>query len=326
MAGGLVAVVLWGLAPVATRSLVAYLSPLPLLVIRLPVAGLVLLPWALPVFRGLRRRHRGRLVMAGLLGLVGYNLPVTVGLQWLPASTAGLLLGTEPLWVLAFGALLTGERIARREWLGATVALGGTVVLAGPGLWSPSGGRHTAVGIALVLAGTLAFGAYTVVLRPLSAAYGALPATAASTVIGAVPYLALAGTISLPSLAHLPGSSWAELGFLSLGSTAAGMLLWNGAVLAVGSARLGMLLYLEPLVSVAGAIALLGEGLPVSTITGGLVLLAGVLIANVSPGASGERSGPLSVWRPVQRFAGLRGHGQRCIRRDRGSSRPPGGG
>ena len=36
-----------------------------------------------------------------------------------------------------------------------------------------------------VLAGTLAFGAYTIVLRPLSAAHGAVPATAASTCIGA---------------------------------------------------------------------------------------------------------------------------------------------
>ena len=46
IAGGLAAVCLWGLAPVATRAAVGYLAPMPLLVIRLTVAALVLLPWA----------------------------------------------------------------------------------------------------------------------------------------------------------------------------------------------------------------------------------------------------------------------------------------
>ena len=110
LAAGLVAVCLWGLAPVATRAAVGHLSPLPLLLIRLAAASLVLLPWAWPVFRRLRPRPAGRLVAAGLLGLVGYNLPVTVGLLWLPAATAGLLLATEPVWVLVLGRLFLGER------------------------------------------------------------------------------------------------------------------------------------------------------------------------------------------------------------------------
>ena len=100
LGAGLAAVCLWGLAPVATRAAVAHLSPLPLLLIRLAVASLVLLPWAWPVFRRLRPRSAGRLLAAGVLGLVGYNLPVTLGLRWLPAATAGLLLATEPVWVL----------------------------------------------------------------------------------------------------------------------------------------------------------------------------------------------------------------------------------
>ena len=97
---GLTAVCLWGLAPVATRAAVGHISPLPLLLIRLTAASLLLLPLALPVFRRLRPRSAGRLAAAGLLGLVGYNLPVTAGLRWLPANTAGLLLATEPVWVL----------------------------------------------------------------------------------------------------------------------------------------------------------------------------------------------------------------------------------
>jgi drug/metabolite transporter (DMT)-like permease len=279
MAAGVVAVSLWGLAPVATRAVVAHIAPLLLLVLRLTLAALVLLPWAVPVIRRLRPRSAGRLIAAGTLGLVGYNLPVTVGLQWLPASTAGLLLATEPVWVMVIGYAFLAERAGARAWLGSAVAVGGVLVLAGPGALAGAGGYRAAAGAGLVLAGTLAFGAYTIVLRPLSQAYGAVPATAASTVAGTLPYLAFAGTLSAPRLAALPPQLWAELGFLAFGSTVAGMLLWNWAVLAAGTSRMSLLLYLEPAVSVLGAVTLLGEHVTVAMIAGGLLILAGVATA-----------------------------------------------
>jgi len=287
MAGALVAVTLWGLAPVATRAAVAHLAPLPLLVLRLGVAALVLLPWAVPVFRRLRPRSAGRLVAAGTLGLIGYNLPVTAGLQWLPASTAGLLLATEPVWVMLLGYVFLAERGGARAWLGSAVALGGVTLLAGPAALTGTGGYRALAGAGLVLAGTLAFGAYTIVLRPLSQAYGAVPATAASTVVGTLPYLAFAGTLSAPSLAQLTPSAWGELAFLALGSSVAGMLLWNRAVLSAGSTRASMLLYLEPAVSVLGALAFLREHVRLATIAGGLLILAGVAASTTrrSPGS-----------------------------------------
>lgn len=282
MAGGLVAVSLWGLAPVATRAAVAHLAPLPLLVLRLGVAAVVLLPWAVPVFGRLRPRSAARLMAAGALGLIGYNLPVTAGLQWLPASTAGLLLATEPVWVMVLGYVFLAERGAARAWLGSAIALGGVAVLAGPGALTGTGGYRALAGAGLVLGGTLAFGAYTIVLRPLSQAYGAVPATAASTVAGALPYLAFAGTLSAPRLAQLAPSAWGELAFLALGSTAAGMLLWNRAVLSAGTTRISLLLYLEPAVSVLGAVAFLGEHVTLTTIAGGLLILAGLAAASTT--------------------------------------------
>jgi len=100
-AAGLAAVSIWGMAPVATRALVLQLAPLPLLVLRMGVASVVLLPWCGPVLRGPGRKYVPRLIVAGLLGMVGYNLPVTIGLQWVRASTAGLVLASEPVTSLA---------------------------------------------------------------------------------------------------------------------------------------------------------------------------------------------------------------------------------
>jgi drug/metabolite transporter (DMT)-like permease len=290
LGAGLLAVVMWGLAPVATRAVIGHLSPLPLLLIRFAAASLVLLPWAWPVFRRLRARSAGRLLAAGLLGIVGYTLPVTAGLRWLPAATAGLLLATEPVWVMLLGRLFLGERGGARSWLGSAAALAGVAALAGPGVVSGAGGYRFLAGAGLVLAGTLAFGAYTIVARPLSEEFGAVPATAASTVVGSVPYLAFAGTLPGAGLARLGAATWAELAFLALGCTAAGLLLWSAAVLAGGATRVSQLLYLEPVVSVLGAAAFLGEHVSLTMIGGGLLILAGVAIAGSGAHKATKRS------------------------------------
>ena len=54
-----------------------------------------------------------------------------------------------------------------------------------------------------------------------------------------------------------------------------------------------MLLYLEPLVAVAGAVALLGERLTPAMIGGGALILAGVAAASVTPTTSGRRRLPV---------------------------------
>jgi hypothetical protein len=64
--------------------------------------------------------------------------------------------------------------------------------------------------------------------------------------------------------------------FLAFGSTAAGMLLWNLAVSRLPGSRVSLLLYLEPLVSVVGAVSLLHEHASGAMIIGGVLVLAGV--------------------------------------------------
>jgi drug/metabolite transporter (DMT)-like permease len=288
---GLIAVCLWGLAPVATRALVFQLAPLALLTLRQLLAASVLLPWAVPVMRRIGVRDMPRFAAAGLLGMIGYNLPVTVGLQWLPASSAGLLLATEPVWVLVISYVFLGERAGPRVLLGSGVALAGVAVIAGPSALSSGYGMRAVAGAALVLLATMAFGGYTVVLRPLSEKYGPVPATAVSTVLGAVPYLAFVGPL-WPSRLSQP--AWAELLFLALGSTVAGMLLWNQAIVRGGSARISRLLYLEPVVSVLGAMVFLGERATAAVLVGGVLVIAGVLMT-VGSGHSGRRPAPVST-------------------------------
>ncbi|MEV5710191.1 DMT family transporter [Actinoallomurus sp. NPDC052274] len=276
---GMAAVFMWGLAPVATRAAVAQLAPLPLTVLRAMMAGLACLPWCVSGLRRLDRAGALRAIAAGLLGMVGYNLPVALGVQWLPASTAALVLATEPIWILALARVFLGRRTSRRAWIGSAVALGGVAVIAGPEAVLSGSGARPLEGLGLVLLGTLLFGACTIVLRPLSTLHGPRTATAISTTIGAVPYLTLAGTVTPRSLAALPSDAWIELIFLALGTSVAGMLMWNLSVARIGSTQAGLLLFLEPLVGVTGSLALLGEHLTSGSLIGGALVMAGVVTA-----------------------------------------------
>ncbi|HEY3979133.1 MAG TPA: DMT family transporter [Streptosporangiaceae bacterium] len=292
LASGLTAVLAWGLSPVATRALVQQLAPLPVLVLRVMIAAVVLVPLCVPLLRRFAWSSAPRMAAAGLLGMVGYNLPVTIGLAWVPASTAVLLLATEPIWILLLSRVFLGERVPRWSWGGAGVAAAGVAVLAGPGVLAGGSGRALA-GIGLVLLGTALFGAYTIVLRPLSDQYGAVPAAATSTLAGALPYLALAGMLAPARIGRLPAAAWGELAFTGLVATVAGLLLWSVAVARIGPARTGLLLYLEPVAGVSGAAVLLRERLSAGLAAGGVLVMAGVIVAwrahGLAPG--GPRAG-----------------------------------
>ena len=120
-------------------------------------------------------------------------------------------------------------------------------MLAGPDAFAAGSSGRVLAGAGLVLLGTALFGAYTIVLRPLADSYGAVPAAAASTVAGAVPYGvrrdAAPGSAGRPALgglgrARVPG----------LVSTVAGPAAVERGDRRTGPARAGLLLYLEPLV------------------------------------------------------------------------------
>src|SRR5260370_32266703 len=110
----------------------------------------------------------------------------------------------------------------------------------------------------------------------VSGACGAVAASAASTVAGSVFYAAFAATVTPGQLGRLPAAAWGELAFLAVGSNVVGMLAWNLAVVRLPGPRVGLLLYLEPLVSVAGAVALLGERLSAELVVGGILILGGI--------------------------------------------------
>ena len=286
VAAALAAVLIWALIPVGTRYFVQRVDPLMFNVVRFAASGTA----ALPLF--LRARpwrwpagDQARLVFAALLAVPGYNIPVAFGAQTIPAGELGLLIATEPVFIVAFMLLLERRRVGRGILGGGALALAGVLVTSGV-LGMP---RHFQWPGALeVLGGAASWSLYTVLAGRLNARYGTFGVTGATLIVGTAALVAL----SLPAIR--PGS-WPDpptvtvLAAMGIASSMLGFLLWNHACAHLAAERVGLYLYLIPILSLAGGALVLGEHLRASILAGGALTIIGVWIARRPPAGRSAR-------------------------------------
>jgi drug/metabolite transporter (DMT)-like permease len=79
--------------------------------------------------------------------------------------------------------------------------------------------------------------------------------------------------------------------FLGIGCSGLGYWLWYAALERIDATQVAAFLYLEPLVTLLAAVALLGESVGLSTIVGGVLVLAGVLTVQTAQTRQTEEIG-----------------------------------
>jgi drug/metabolite transporter (DMT)-like permease len=280
----LLAALCWGSAPVATRYLLTYFNPLPLLLLRFLIAAICFLPMLVSLRTYPWSKRDGVLaIFCGMTAIIGYNVIVTYGLRWIPAGIAGLLLATEPIWIALISFVILRERLRWQVITGLLLALAGIAVLSGTAsLTSFASGNPTFIaGTALVLLSAMMWAMYVVAVRPLSRKFGARSATAVTIVLGTIPLLAFGNTNLIPRVIALPFAAWASLILLAIGSTVVATICFNYGVARTSSSRAGLFLYLVPLVSIAGGGLFLHERVGPTVIMSGLLIIAGVALAQV---------------------------------------------
>jgi drug/metabolite transporter (DMT)-like permease len=280
MWAALAAVIIWALVPVGTRFFVLRVDPFLFNVIRFAASGTV----AIPLF--LRARpwrwpasDQMLLLWCAALAVPGYNVPVALAAQTLPAGRLGLLIATEPVFIVAFTLILKHQRIHWPVWVGSALAFAGVALTSHTPASVQSGGWFSNLE---VLAGAASWSCYTVLAARLNRQYGAFGVTGAIVVVGTVVLLALA--ISMTHATAMPDSTtiWLLAG-MGVASSILGFLFWNYAGARVPAERMGMVLYLIPLVCVLAGAGLLGESLSMQVVFGGTLTVFGVWVASRQP-------------------------------------------
>lgn len=302
LAKAAIAVAAWGASFVATKVALRELSPVGLVWARFAIGVVVLgaIVAARRQMAAVRPREVAYFALLGFIGITLHQWLQSNGLVTSEATTTGWIIASTPLFIAILGRVFLREPLGPGAVTGILVATAGVLVVASRGeLGALSLGRLGAPGDALILLSAPNWAVYTVLARhglkrhPAARmmfyvmALGWLFTTAllclgigGGAAAAVEPEAARGGAARLPAvfgdLGRLSPAGWASVAFLGVICSGLAYVFWHDALERVPASRVGALLYLEPLMTVAVAWAVLGEPVRVAVVFGGLTILAGI--------------------------------------------------
>ncbi len=274
----------WGLQQVAIKVAVHDVGPVMQAGRRSAIASVLVLAFAL--WRGTRLTLRDGTLPGGLLAGVLFGvefLCIFIGLGHTTASRMAVFLYTAPIFTaLGLHALVPGEHLRPRQWLGIGVAFAGVVLAFADGMLHPASGPSTSLGDALgVLAGVL-WSATTLVIR----ASRLSEAPAAKTLlyqlaVSAVLLLAMAAGTGQAWTVSLTPIALASLAYQSVLIAFASYLTWFWLLRRYLASRLSVFSFLTPLFGVAFGVLLLHDPVSLRFALAAALVLSGILLVNL---------------------------------------------
>ena len=273
----------WGGTWVVAKAAVLTVPPLELSAIRFAIVALVLLVACRAMGIPLGTRHLGAVVLAGVVGIGGYNALVFVALTTAPASDGALIVPTMVPVLTALVAISIGERLTKKKVAGFAISsAGATLVIVGAqgidGVFSA--GRLVAD--LMTLGGALCWAVYGVAGRVAMRDRSPAAQVALTSLVGATALFPLGflerGYTDVPTW---PLDAWLGIGYLVAFGTIVGFVLFYWAVRRFGAGIGAMSSYMVPAAALLLAFAFLGERPEPVQLVGGAVILLGVRIATL---------------------------------------------
>ncbi len=210
-----------------------------------------------------------RVGWAGPAALVLYMLGFSFAYVSLPAGVGALILFGGVQVTMFAGALIGGDVVPMRRWLGAGVSFAGLCYL----MWPSGGAAPDLWGAGLMVAAALGWGLYSLIGRGVR---DPLAVTAASF-LWAAPVAVLVWLIR-PDASSMAGLWLAVLsGAVTSGL---GYALWYHVLPGLGATRAAVAQLSVPVIAIAGGALLLGEAVSLRVVLASLLVLGGVAIAN----------------------------------------------
>jgi drug/metabolite transporter (DMT)-like permease len=257
------------------------------------MATVLLAPWVLrDARRGVLPRGRKQigLVLVSGVFLAGHFLLWTASLKYTSVAASVLLVSLHPIIVTPLGKRLLGERVSRQMLAGVGLAVVGTFVTCAGDLRVDSSAFG---GDLLAIAGGLCLAGYLLIGRSVRANLGV---AGYSAIVYAVVCVIAALTAVVGGVAHFPSPRVALACFaLALVCTIGGHTVYNWALRHVPVLLVSVSFLGEPPLTAVLALLILASVPSLATVLGGVLILAGLGLALVEPGARSERPGDIAI-------------------------------
>lgn len=260
-------------------------SPAAAVTVRAGVGAIVLLPFAVVALRGRWDsvwRARWRILGMGLIGVAGTQLVYFASLQRIPVSTALLIEYLAPLLLVGFVWVTTRRAPKAVVLVGSAVAIGGLVLVIGPGAIGATDG------LGIFFAGLAAVGCaiyYVIAARPSDglppvafAAFGLLLGSVLLGLVGVVGLVPFTMEFADVAMFGTDVTWWTPLLIVGVIGTAFAYVASIAASELLGSRLMSFVGLLEVVFASIFAWLLLGEELGLLQLLGGAAILAGIAL------------------------------------------------
>jgi len=280
-------ILFWGLAFVAIKQALVFMSWITLTFLRFAVADALFVGY-LVATRQVRhppaREDLPMLVLLAFFGFTGYHLFLNLGETDpnVSAGTAALIIASAPAFIAIFAIPLLKERIGRWQSAGIALAFAGLAVIIffvrpeSQFTFRASEGALTVVPPAIFSA------LYAVLGKSYLRRYPPFTFVAWTLLIGTVlllPLLIVTRRSVFTDIQSMGLAGWIPVLYLGIFPTFVGYGIWFRALERIPAASAGAYIYASTLVAVIGGIVILGESLTVGAIAGGAMVIAGVVLA-----------------------------------------------
>jgi drug/metabolite transporter (DMT)-like permease len=258
---------MWACNAVLGRMAAPLVPPMTLNLLRWAVALVLLLPlggWVLRPAGGLWRHWR-RFSALGLLGVGCYNAFQYLALKTSSPINVTLVASSMPLWMLAVGALFFGQRITRRQVVGAALSIAGVLVVLSHGEWAHLRALRLVPGDVYVLLAALAWPFYSWLLIQRHEPEAVRANWAAFLLAQVVPGVAWSGLFAAGEWAlGAPPIQWsatlvAMVLFIAAGPAVLAFRCWGAGVQRSDPSVAAFFVNLTPLLAALLSVLLLGE-------------------------------------------------------------------
>lgn len=231
------------------------------------------------------RRHRIPVEKKDYLKIIGLGFLIIIlnqtmylyGQKLTASGHGALLFATTPIWIFIGGLVWLKESFSWRRALGVGLGLAGVVVIMTTGALEIS--SEYLLGDMIILLAVLSWAVYTILGKPLVMKYGAFRVTAYALASGSMIYFpfGLYRSLTFNYRGVTPGA-WISLAYVALGVSIVAYVLWYWLLKKMEITRLAVFHNLQPVIASGVAFVFLAEPITLSFVTGGIIVLSGVLI------------------------------------------------
>jgi len=229
----------------------------------------------------LARRDWAGIVGLGFLGYYLASLLDFLGLQYIPAGHGRLIMFLYPTLVVLLSALFLGKRATGRELAALAVTYTGIALVLSQQLGAPAEHRLFFFGAALVFGSAMCYAVYLVTGSQLIRRVGSMRFTAYTMLVSTVPAVIQFGILEGAAALELPRIVWYYAILLATVCTVLPVFLVAEALKRVGANQFALIGALGPVSTVLADFALLDGSLTALQLTGGALVITGVLLVTM---------------------------------------------